>query len=117
VGFLSLTSRGPLARADHPFLVLICRFLLTQGNDEAAIRVIYDIAKFNNALVPSLTIEDFRALDKSVEAEGDVDEDTGDDEKREGKGGPLADFFVSGQLFVKLPKIQKLTLKHFRSCL
>ncbi|GAA6019707.1 hypothetical protein JCM10207_009237 [Rhodosporidiobolus poonsookiae] len=39
------------------------KFLLTKGKDEAAIDVLYKIAKFNKAPAPTLTIDDFRLLD------------------------------------------------------
>ncbi|GAA5890537.1 hypothetical protein JCM6882_002953 [Rhodosporidiobolus microsporus] len=39
------------------------KFLLVKGKDEAALEVLYKIAKFNKAPPPSLSIDDFRLLD------------------------------------------------------
>ncbi|CED85516.1 mfs general substrate transporter [Phaffia rhodozyma] len=42
------------------------KFLLSKGRDEEALRVLYNIAEFNKAPVPDLTLEDFHALDKAA---------------------------------------------------
>lgn len=39
------------------------KFLLAKGKDEAALDVLYKIAKFNRAPTPNLTVDDFRLLD------------------------------------------------------
>ncbi|GAA5970235.1 hypothetical protein JCM11641_001630 [Rhodosporidiobolus odoratus] len=45
------------------------KFLLAKGHDEAALDVLYKIAKFNKAPPPSLTLEDFRLLDAAYAEE------------------------------------------------
>lgn len=42
------------------------KFLVAKGREQDAINVLHKIAKFNGAPVPTLTIEDFRDIDRSM---------------------------------------------------
>ncbi|KZV74294.1 MFS general substrate transporter [Peniophora sp. CONT] len=56
------------------------KFLLSKGHDEQAIEVIYAVAKVNKRPVPTLTYDDFRALDAEEALRN------GQDESGEGEG-------------------------------
>lgn len=69
---------------DQPILIFLKRFLLSKGRDSDALRVLYFIAKFNKAPEPTLTIEDFHALDKNAGLGSPiVDEETPQDDHRQ----------------------------------
>ncbi|KAL2865902.1 major facilitator superfamily domain-containing protein, partial [Aspergillus lucknowensis] len=42
------------------------KFLVSKGREQDAIDVLHKIAKFNNAPAPTLTLEDFRAIDREM---------------------------------------------------
>ncbi|KAL4884031.1 major facilitator superfamily domain-containing protein [Aspergillus karnatakaensis] len=46
------------------------KFLVSKGREQDAIDVLHKIAKFNGAPMPTLTIEDFRAIDREMGIEG-----------------------------------------------
>lgn len=61
-----VVRRAPICCFVFALTHLSCRpkFLLAKGRDEQAIDVLYKIAAFNKQPTPTLTIDDFRLLDK-----------------------------------------------------
>lgn len=58
-----------------PHLSIRPKFLLAKGHDEEAIDVLYKIATFNKQPAPTLTIDDFRLLDKEYAEDRSIHSD------------------------------------------